>query len=76
MEKQVPLLPGRTLLRTWIEPPNLLIIPLATHRPRPVPCSPFVVKNGSNMRAVLFGGIPIPLSAIATLIPSLAGLFQ
>jgi hypothetical protein len=55
IEKQVPLLPGRTLLRIWIEPPNRLMIPLATHSPSPVPYSPLVVKDGSKTCAVLLG---------------------
>ena len=29
-----------------IDPPCLRIMPWLTHRPSPVPCSPFVVKNG------------------------------
>ena len=36
---------------------------LQVARPRPVPCpGRFVVKNGSNTRAISSGGIPEPVS--------------
>ncbi len=74
MEKHVPLFPLRTLLYIRIEPPSLLMIPYATHRPRPIPCSPLVVKNGSKSRTLFFAGIPTPVSAIVIRTPSTAGL--
>lgn len=70
MEKQVPVLPGRVLLCTRIEPPKRLTIPFETHKPRPVPCSPLVVKNGSKIRLMMAGAIPTPLSAIKTRKPA------
>src|SRR6266446_5211736 len=75
-EKQVPLRPGRVLLRTRIQPPCLSTIPLVTHRPRPVPFSPFVVKNGSKSLRRFSREIPGPLSAMKTRTPRLVGFLQ
>src|SRR5712691_8204885 len=74
--KQVPLRPGCVLLRTRIQPPCLSTIPLVTHRPRPVPFSPFVVKNGSNILRRFSQEIPGPLSAMKTRTPRLVGFLQ
>ncbi len=74
--KQVPLRPGCVLLRTRIQPPCLSTIPLVTHRPRPVPFSPFVVKNGSNILRRFSRETPGPLSAMKTRTPRLFGFLQ
>ena len=74
--KQVPLRPGCVLLRTRIQPPCLSTIPLVTQRPRPVPFSPFVVKNGSNILRRFSRETPGPLSAMKTRTPRLVGFLQ
>src|SRR5713101_720786 len=74
--KQVPLRPGCVLLRIRIQPPCLSTIPLATHRPRPVPFSPFVVKNGSKILRRFSPEIPGPLSAMKTRTPCIVGFLQ
>jgi len=74
-EKQVPQLSGCTRLRIRMDPPSRSAISRATHRPSPVPFSPLVVKNGSKMRAVLWGAIPHPMSARVTRSPSTVGDF-
>lgn len=68
-ENTVPDLPGKTLVFILMWPPYLRIMSLLTHSPRPVPFSGFVVKNASNIRDRLSGEIPLPLSAIVTLMP-------
>ncbi len=50
--------------RARIEPPCFSIICLQTHRPRPFPVEPFVVKNGSNTLGSTAALTPWPLSAI------------
>lgn len=72
IEKQVPLLLGRTLLRIFIEPPSRFMIPFATQRPSPVPFSPLVVKKGSKTRATFSVRIPTPLSAMVSRTPWIA----
>ena len=39
------------------------MISLLIHSPRPVPCSPFVEKNGSKILDKLYREIPAPVSA-------------
>ena len=43
-------------------------------RPRPVPLSPFVVKNGSKIRGMFSAAIPVPVSLTSTTaLPALVG---
>jgi len=48
MEKAVPVATPKLRERTPMVPPCLSTICLVTHRPRPVPTAPLVVKNGSK----------------------------
>ena len=41
-------------------------IPYTMARPRPVPRSPLVVKNGSRQRRRVFSSMPTPVSATST----------
>jgi hypothetical protein len=49
IEKTVPDRHGTVQLRTRIDQPFFLTISALTHKPRPVPVSPFVVTNGSKI---------------------------
>src|SRR5437763_15676510 len=61
-EKHVPLRPGVAHERNRIVPPCCSTIPFVTHKPNPVPLSPFVVKNGSKTRVRCSGAMPGPVS--------------
>jgi len=52
------------------------MIPFATQRPSPVPFSPLVVKNGSEMLGMLAAEMPRQLSEMVTLTPCIAGFCQ
>ena len=50
-------------------PPCFSMMPRLTQRPRPVPCSPLVVKKGSKMWSRASGSMPVPVSAIWMTMP-------
>ena len=68
-EKTVQLLPGIVLLFTRIDPWCLFTMLVQTQRPRPVPTSFLVVKNGSKIFGRTDGGMPGPESATAMRTP-------
>ena len=55
--------------RFWIHirPPIPFTRPNEIANPRPVPCSPLVVKNGSNTRSRISGGTPGPSSSMVSI---------
>lgn len=65
---------GFVLLLMEIVPPSLFIKSCATHIPRPVPVSPFVVKNGSMMYCSISGDMPDPVSP--TVIRTMAAEYE
>src|ERR1700679_2942759 len=63
-EKTVQLRPGAVLLFTRIDPWCLFTMFVQTQRPRPVPTSFLVLKNGSKSFERTDGGMPCPESAM------------
>ena len=47
----------------YSRPPIAFTIPRLIASPRPVPASPFVLKNGSKIRSNTSGGTPGPVSS-------------
>ena len=64
-EKTVQLFPEIVLLFTRIDPWCLFTMLAQTQRPKPVPTSVLVVKNGSKIFGRTDGGMPGPESATA-----------
>jgi hypothetical protein len=62
-ENVVPLRAPSRFDRTRMEPPFLSTSCLHTHRPRPVPTIPFVVKKGSKISFIVAAPMPCPESA-------------
>src|ERR1700751_902953 len=75
-EKHVPLRPKRVLLRSRMRPPCFETIPCVIHRPKPVPFSPLVGKNGSKIFRWFSAETPDPLSLMSSLTPRRSGLLQ
>jgi hypothetical protein len=62
----VPCCTSEVAVRMRIDPPFLRTVSFTSHKPRPVPVSDLVVKNGSHIFSLCSGDMPGPESAIET----------
>ena len=56
--------PRLRCVKYWMKPPCFSTMRAAIERPKPVPPS-LVEKNGSKMRSMISGGMPVPVSPIS-----------